>query len=106
MSAAPARRGLGPLCLLPSAAGSTLCRTPSPALPHLRSEYVPELDAAGAPTGALQAVAGTPLDFRAPHAIGERIEEAGGYIATYLLFGLGPDSNMSQAVPNFQAADT
>jgi aldose 1-epimerase len=30
------------------------------------------------PTGAIAPVAGTPLDFRAPHPIGERIEQMGG----------------------------
>jgi aldose 1-epimerase len=39
--------------------------------------YVP-VDATLIPTGELKAVKGTPMDFTAPHAIGERINEVGG----------------------------
>lgn len=81
-----------------------VCRLPT-YLPPPCSEYVPEVDGDGAATGALRAVVGTPLDFQQPHTLGERMEEAGGYQNTYLLFGLGPDTNMSEAVPQFQAAD-
>jgi aldose 1-epimerase len=42
------------------------------------------------PTGALQPVAGTPMDFRQPHAIGERIKQVpgaapGGYDHNWVL---------------------
>jgi aldose 1-epimerase len=41
------------------------------------------------PTGQLQSVAGTPLDFKQPHAIGERINAQD----PQLLWGLGYDEN-------------
>jgi aldose 1-epimerase len=45
------------------------------------------------PTGELKPVAGTPMDFRAPHAIGERIKQVGGnpvgYDHNYVLNGEG-----------------
>jgi aldose 1-epimerase len=41
------------------------------------------------PTGKLSSVAGTPLDFRQPHAIGERI----GAKDPQLVYGLGYDEN-------------
>jgi aldose 1-epimerase len=45
------------------------------------------------PTGELKPVAGTPMDFRSPHAIGERIRQVGGnpvgYDHNYVLNGAG-----------------
>jgi aldose 1-epimerase len=41
------------------------------------------------PTGKLQAAAGTPLDFRTPHAIGERINSKD----PQLVYGIGYDEN-------------
>ena len=52
------------------------------------SRYTP-VDATLIPTGALDPVAGTPFDFRRPHAIGERIREN----HPQLVFGLGYDHN-------------
>jgi aldose 1-epimerase len=49
------------------------------------------VDAALIPTGEIAAVAGTPLDFRTPHTIGERItqvyEAAKGYDHNYIVNG-------------------
>jgi aldose 1-epimerase len=42
---------------------------------QLAASRLVETDAQGIPTGALRPVAGTPLDFRCPHAIGERIDD-------------------------------
>jgi len=48
-------------------------------------KYTP-VDAGLIPTGELKAVAGTPMDFTAPHAIGERIAQVeGGYDHNYVL---------------------
>ena len=52
------------------------------------SRYTPT-DATSIPTGELTPVAGTPLDFTSPHAIGERI----GDDDEQLRFGLGYDHN-------------
>ena len=64
----------------------------SPILEHelaiAASRYTP-VDAHGLPTGACEPVAGTALDFRAPHRIGERIAALvaarGGYDHNYAL---------------------
>lgn len=55
------------------------------------------IDAGLIPTGQLAPVAGTPLDFRQPHAIGERIHTpneqlklAGGYDHNFVLTNAGP----------------
>jgi aldose 1-epimerase len=48
------------------------------------SEYV-EVDEASIPTGQLPSARGTDLDFIGKHAIGERIEQAGGYDLSYVL---------------------
>lgn len=52
------------------------------------SRYTP-IDAAGIPTGDVAPVGGTPFDFRAPHALGERIAalvpERGGYDHNFAL---------------------
>ncbi len=42
------------------------------------AEAFTPVSAALIPTGELQKVEGTPLDFRTPHAVGERINEIGG----------------------------
>ena len=52
------------------------------------SGYTP-VDATLIPTGAIPPVAGTPFDFRTPHAIGERIREN----HPQLVFGRGYDHN-------------
>ena len=52
------------------------------------SRYTP-VDDTLIPTGAIDPVAGTPFDFRSPHAIGERIREN----HPQLVFGLGYDHN-------------
>ena len=41
------------------------------------NDYTP-VDETLIPTGEFKPVAGTPMDFRAPHAIGERIQQVGG----------------------------
>ncbi len=55
--------------------------------------YTP-LDGKGIPSGRIAPVAGTPLDFRTPTAIGDRMkpgsETAGGYDASYLVDRAGP----------------
>jgi aldose 1-epimerase len=51
--------------------------------------YTP-VDATLIPTGAIDPVDGTPMDFRTPHAIGERINDA---TFEQLVFGLGYDHN-------------
>jgi len=49
------------------------------------------VDAALIPTGELRPVAGTPFDFRTPHAIGARIAQVpGGYDHNWVLNGAGP----------------
>jgi aldose 1-epimerase len=65
--------------------------------------YVP-IDATSIPTGTLDAVAGTPFDFRQPHPIGSRINEAdeqlrngGGYDHCFVLNKPAPKS-MTRAV--------
>jgi len=50
--------------------------------------YTP-VDAQRIPTGALEAVAGTPFDFRSPRRIGERMPDAGGYDHNFALDGDG-----------------
>lgn len=64
----------------------------SPILAHqlmVAAERYTPVDASGIPTGAIQPVAGTPLDFRTPRAIGERIEALvplrGGYDHNFAL---------------------
>ncbi len=62
------------------------------------SSYVP-VDASQIPTGAIDPVAGTPMDFRAPRAIGERVDDlafeqlaiGGGYDHTWVLDRRGTD---------------
>ena len=70
--------------------------------------YVP-VDPGAIPLGALAPVAGTPFDFRAPHAIGERIDQAdvqlkngGGY--DHCLVLNSQDGSLSRAVHAFEPA--
>ena len=56
----------------------------------LNAERFTPVDNTLIPTGVLQAVAGTPMDFRQPHAIGERIKQVpgaapGGYDHNWVL---------------------
>ena len=56
----------------------------------LNAERFTPVDNTLIPTGKLQAVAGTPMDFRQPHAIGERIKQVpgaapGGYDHNWVL---------------------
>lgn len=51
--------------------------------------YLPT-DAGAIPTGSFQPVAGTAFDFRTPHAVGERVRDAG---EAQLRFGRGYDHN-------------
>ena len=58
--------------------------------------------------GRIVPVAGTPYDFQATRAIGERfsdptIAEAKGYTVSYALFGLGPDAK--EVVKDLRGAD-
>ena len=59
------------------------------------SRYTP-VDARGIPTGAIEPVAGTPLDFRGPRRVGERIAALlparGGYDHNYALDRPGLDA--------------
>ncbi|KAF8061163.1 hypothetical protein HT031_004625 [Scenedesmus sp. PABB004] len=57
------------------------------------------------PTGAIAPVAGTPFDFTAFHALGERIDQVpGGYDHNFVLFGLGPNARF--IVKDHAAAST
>lgn len=57
----------------------------------LRAAHHTQFDNTLTPTGAIAPVAGTPLDFRTPHAIGERIGAASGYDNNFVLdAGTGP----------------
>lgn len=49
---------------------------------QLNADRFTPVDAGQIPTGELRAVAGTPFDFRKPHAIGERIEARDEQIGT------------------------
>ncbi|GAB2533486.1 aldose epimerase family protein [Rufibacter soli] len=53
----------------------------------LHADYYTAVDQNLIPTGELAPVAGTPLDFREPHLIGERIQQmpGGGYDHNYVL---------------------
>ena len=63
------------------------------------SAYLP-IDEALIPTGARLAVAGTPMDFTEPHAVGTRIEQVpGGYDHCYILDR--KDSGLSLAAELF-----
>ncbi len=48
------------------------------------SHYTP-VDGNTLPTGEIAAVEGTPYDFREPHAIGDAIDEAGGYDNNFVI---------------------
>ena len=54
---------------------------------QLRCSQVLEKDADSIPTGSIVPVAGGPFDFTAPHAIGERIDAAGGYDHCFVIDG-------------------
>jgi aldose 1-epimerase len=56
---------------------------------QLRASHYTPVDAGLIPTGAIAPVAGTPFDFTAPHAIGERVNAAHEQIG----FGGGYDHN-------------
>jgi len=56
---------------------------------ELKAAAFTPIDAGLVPTGELRPVAGTPFDFRAPHAIGERIDDAD----EQLVLGMGYDHN-------------
>lgn len=63
----------------------------------LRASHFTPVDRALIPTGEIRAVAGTPFDFRAPHAIGARIAEpdeqlalGGGYDQNFVIDRTGP----------------
>lgn len=52
----------------------------------IQAERYTVVDETLIPTGELREVEGTPMDFRTPHAIGERIDQvAGGYDHNYVL---------------------
>jgi aldose 1-epimerase len=52
----------------------------------LNADYFTPVDATSIPTGELRAVAGTPMDFRQPHAIGARMAQVpGGYDHNWVL---------------------
>ena len=59
----------------------------------IAAEDFTPVDADGIPTGEFESVEGTPLDFRTPRRLGERIEELaherGGYDHNYVLLGDG-----------------
>lgn len=53
----------------------------------IEADFYTPMDEVSIPTGALAPVEGTPMDFRAPHAIGERIDDP----FQQLIFGKGYD---------------
>lgn len=70
----------------------------------IRAESFTPGDASSLPTGEIRTVAGTPMDFRIPRALGESIDEdyeqlrfAGGYDHNYVLSGLTVSSDGSDA---------
>lgn len=74
----------------------------APILEHrlaIAAERHTPIDAEGIPTGAIAPVAGTPLDFRTPRAIGERIEallpSRGGYDHNFVLDAAGDASRIA-----------
>ncbi|KAG1655182.1 hypothetical protein FOA52_004201 [Chlamydomonas sp. UWO 241] len=69
------------------ASGDILCHELT-----IHGDHYTPVTASLIPTGAIVPVAGTPFDFTKPHAIGGRIEEAGGYDHNYVLFGMGPQA--------------
>ena len=54
---------------------------------QLHCPQVLEKDADSVPTGRILPVAGTPFDFTVPHAVGERIDAAGGYDHCFVIDG-------------------
>ena len=70
----------------------------------LNAERFTPVDNTLIPTGVLQAVAGTPMDFRQPHAIGERIGQVpgaapGGYDHNWVLAdGMRPSPALAATV--------
>lgn len=52
---------------------------------RLNADAYAEADANLIPTGRVLSVEGTPLDFRLPHPVGERLSQAGGYDHHYVL---------------------
>jgi aldose 1-epimerase len=57
---------------------------------HINADHYTPVDATLIPTGAIDPVAGTPMDFRKPTAIGERINDG---TFEQLVLGLGYDHN-------------
>jgi aldose 1-epimerase len=66
---------------------------------QLNADRYTPVDSTLIPTGAIDPVAGTPLDFRSPHPVGERIREN----FQQLVYGRGYDHNF---VLNRPASDT
>jgi aldose 1-epimerase len=62
----------------------------------IAADHYTPVDSTLIPTGAIAAVAGTPFDFRAPHAIGARI----GQDDAQLRYGGGYDHNFVLARPD------
>ena len=54
---------------------------------QLHCPQVLEKDTDSVPTGRILPVAGTPFDFTVPHAVGERIDAAGGYDHCFVIDG-------------------
>lgn len=65
------------------------------------SKYIP-VDETGIPTGELATVEGTCMDFREPHAIGERIEQPvnghGGYDHCYVVDGTSGELRLAATI--------
>ena len=68
------------------------------------ADYFTRADAQSIPTGELLEVAGTPMDFRSPHAIGERIDAdyeatrlGGGYDHNWVLKNDGKFAKVAEA---------
>ncbi len=70
------------------------------------TRYTP-VDSTLIPTGGLDPVEGTPMDFRSPHAIGERIDSVpGGYDHNYVLDRQGTGLELAASVEEPQSGRT
>jgi aldose 1-epimerase len=72
----------------------------TPILDHqltIAASHITPVDAALIPLGTLEAVEGTPFDFRTPRPIGERMPQPGGYDHNFALDGARPALRLEAA---------
>jgi aldose 1-epimerase len=73
----------------------------------INAKHYTPVDSTLIPTGALEPVEGTPMDFRLPHAIGERIANVpGGYDHNYVLDRQGSGLELAARVEEHQSGRT